>query len=146
MTTINTVILVGRLVRDPAVRYSSGDNPVAVARFTVAVDRKGQKVEGKPTADFINCIALGKRGEFADRWLRQGTKIVLRGHIQTDKYTKDDGQTVYTTDVVADEIEFAESKRQGDAPAEQPKQTEGPKADDGFASIPDDLEVDMPFR
>lgn len=129
----------GRLTRDPQVRYSSGENPVAVARFSLAVDRRFAKRDdaNAQTADFINIVAIGRNGEFADKWLRQGTKVCLRGRLQTSSYTNKEGQKIFATEVMAEEIEFAESKRQSDAPAEQPKQTETQKADDGFSSIPD---------
>lgn len=107
---MNKVILMGRLTRDPEVRYSQGAQPLAIARYTLAVDRRGSK-QGEQSADFINCIAFGKSGEFAEKYLHQGTKIVVTGRIQTGSYTNRDGQKVYTTDVVVEEQEFAESKR-----------------------------------
>lgn len=107
---MNKVILMGRLTRDPEVRYSQGAQPLAIARYTLAVDRRGSK-QGEQSADFINCIAFGKSGEFAEKYLHQGTKIVITGRIQTGSYTNRDGQKVYTTDVVVEEQEFTESKR-----------------------------------
>ena len=110
---MNKVIIMGRLTREPNVTYSQGERPTAVARFTVAVDRPGARNsqdQNQPTADFISCVAFGQQGEFAEQYLHQGTKIVLEGRIQTGSYTNRDGHRVYTTDVVAERIEFAESK------------------------------------
>ena len=106
---MNKVILMGRLVRDPDIRYSNGENAMAVARFTLAVDRRFKR-EGEPDADFFNCTAFGKQAEFVERYLHKGTKIVLSGRIQNDNYTNKDGQMVYSVRVMVDEIEFAESK------------------------------------
>lgn len=110
---MNKVILMGRLVRDPEVRYTSGETAMAVARYTLAIARKGKKSQdGKEnSADFINCVAFGKLGEFAEKYLRQGLRIALTGHIQTGSYTNRDGQKVYTTDVIVEEQEFADGKR-----------------------------------
>ena len=106
---MNKVILMGRLTRDPEVRYTQGDNASAVARFSLAVDRRFKK-DGEQTADFINCVAFGKTGEFIEKYGRKGTKFVVEGRIQTGSYTNKDGQKVYTTDVVVEQVEFAESK------------------------------------
>lgn len=106
---MNQVVLMGRLTRDPEVRYTTGDNPLAIVRYTLAVDRRFKK-EGEATADFINCTVFGKGAEFAEKYLRKGTKIAVSGRIQTGSYTNQEGQTVYTTDVVVDSQEFAESK------------------------------------
>ena len=119
---MNKVILMGRLTRDPEVRYSSGENGTCVARFTLAVDRRTRE----KAADFIPCVAFGKSGEFAEKWFRQGSKVLVTGRIQTGSYTNRDGQKVYTTDVVVEEQEFAESKS-----AEKDKPKEEPKAKDG---------------
>jgi len=108
---MNKVMLMGRLTKDPEVRYSQGENPMAVARYSLAVDRRGAKKDGEQTADFINCVAFGKSGEFAEKYLHKGTKIVVIGRIQTGSYTNKEGQKVYTTDVVVEETEFAESKK-----------------------------------
>lgn len=136
---MNKVILLGRLTRDPEVRYSqNGDQQMAIARYTLAVDRRGQKKEGQQTADFISCVAFGKNGEFAEKYLKQGTKIAVSGRIQTGSYTNKDGQKVYTTDVVVEEQEFAESKGSG--------QTTAPSPSDGFMDIPADIEQDLPFK
>ena len=107
---MNKVILMGRLTRDPDVRYSQGENATAVARFTLAVDRRFRGETARATADFIGCVAFGRQAEFAEKYLRQGTKMAITGRIQTGSYTNRDGQKVYTTDVVVEEQEFAESK------------------------------------
>lgn len=136
---MNKVILVGRLVKDPDIRYSQGANTNCVARYTLAVDRKF-KQEGQPTADFINCIAFGKLGEFAEKYLRQGIKIAVTGRIQTGSYTNKDGQKIYTTDVVVEEQEFCESKSQSNS---QPQPT--PSNDNSWMNIPDGVEDSLPF-
>lgn len=108
---MNTCTLMGRVVRDPEVRYSQGTNSMAIARFTLAVDRRGRaNADGTREADFISCVAFGKLGEVAEKYYKKGTKLTLRGHIQTGSYQKQDGSKVYTTDVVVDDAEFAESK------------------------------------
>ena len=107
---MNKVILMGRLTRDPDIRYTQGENSMAVARFSLAVDRRRTGADGQREADFINCVTFGKQAGFAERYLHQGTKIVLTGRIQTGSYTNKEGQKVYTTDVVAEDLEFAESK------------------------------------
>lgn len=138
---MNKVIEIGRLTKDPEIRYSQGANTTCVARYTLAVDRKF-KQEGQPNADFINCIAFGKLGEFAEKYLHKGTKIAVTGRIQTGSYTNKDGQKVYTTDVVVEEQEFCESKSQSNS---QPRPT--PSNNDGFMSIPDGLEDEgLPFN
>ena len=160
---MNKVILMGRLTRDPIVRYSSGENPQAVARYTLAVDRRFRRQNDDQTADFISCVAFGRQGEFAEKYLHQGTKIVVSGRLQTGSYTKNDGTRVYTTDVVIEEQDIAESKRvssenaasyqppQG-APAPAPAQASGgsgsaPAADpDGFMNIPDGIDEELPFQ
>ena len=137
---MNKVTLIGRVVRDADIRYSQGANTTCVARYTLAVDRKF-KQEGQPTADFINCIAFGKLGEFAEKYLHKGVKIAVTGRIQTGSYTNKDGQKVYTTDVVVEEQEFFESKSQSNS---QPQTTQS--NNDGFMSIPDNLEDSgLPF-
>lgn len=139
---MNKVILMGRLTRDPEVRYSQGAQPLAIARYTLAVDRRGSK-QGEQSADFINCVAFGKNGEFAEKYLHQGTKVVVTGRIQTGSYTNRDGQKVYTTDVVAEEQEFAESKR-NTQPAPEPAPAGGYE---GFMNIPDNVEDEgLPFN
>ena len=139
---MNKVILMGRLTRDPEVRYSQGAQPLAIARYTLAVDRRGSK-QVEQSADFINCIAFGKSGEFAEKYLHQGTKIVVTGRIQTGSYTNRDGQKVYTTDVVVEEQEFAESKK-NTQPAPEPAPAGGYE---GFMNIPDNVEDEgLPFN
>lgn len=138
---MNKVIEIGRLVKDPEIRYSQGANTTCVARYTLAVDRKF-KQEGQPNADFINCIAFGKLGEFAEKYLHKGTKIAVTGRIQTGSYKNKDGNTVYTTDVVVEEQEFAESKSQSSS---QPQPT--PSNDNSWMSIPDNLDdSSLPFN
>ena len=134
---MNKVIEIGRLVREPEIRYSQGTNTTCIARYTLAVDRKF-KQEGQPTADFINCIAFGKLGEFAEKYLRKGIKIAVTGRIQTGSYKNKDGNTVYTTDVVVEEQEFCESKSQNI----QQKSA----SSDGFINIPDGIESELPFK
>ena len=111
---MNKVILMGRLTRDPDIRYTQGENSMAVARYTLAVDRRRSSNDGNREADFISCTAFGRQAEFAERYLHQGTKIAITGRIQTGSYTNRDGQKVYTTDVVVEEQEFAESKAASD--------------------------------
>ena len=137
---MNKVIMIGRLVKDPEIRYSQGTNTTCVARYTLAVDRKF-KQEGQPNADFINCIAFGKLGEFAEKYLHKGVKIAVTGRIQTGSYTNKDGQKVYTTDVVVEEQEFCESKSQSNS---QPQPT--PSNDNSWMNIPDGVEDSLPFN
>ena len=145
----------GRLTRDPEIRYSNGENALAFSRFTLAVDRRFNRREDQ-TADFITCKAFGKQAEFAERFLRQGIKIAGCGRIETGSYTNRDGQKVYTTEVIFDEIEFAESKAASDAsrggsgmsggyqsaPAPSPMNAAG----DGFMNIPDGIDEELPFK
>lgn len=140
---MNKVILMGRLTRDPEVRYTGANNQMAVARYSLAVDRRFKR-EGEPTADFINCVAFGKGAEFTENYLKKGTKIVVTGRIQTGSYTNKDGQKVYTTDVVVEEQEFAESKNaSAGATASAPT---GQK-DTSFMNVPDDLgSEELPFN
>lgn len=135
---MNKVILLGRLTRDPDVRYSQGNEPMCIARYTLAVDRRFKK-DGDQAADFISCIAFGKSGEFAEKYYKKGTKIAIVGRIQTGSYTNKDGQKVYTTDVVVEEQEFAESKSNSEP---QP----APADSDGFMKIPDGVEDELPFE
>ena len=138
---MNKVILMGRLTRDPDVRYSSGDGSTAVARYILAVDRRFHR-DGDATADFIGCVAFGRQAEFTENYLRQGTKIAITGRIQTGSYTNREGRKVYTTDVVVEEQEFAEGKN-----AERPReQGATPQTNtDGFMTIPDGVDEDIPF-
>ena len=148
---MNKVILMGRLTRDPEVRYSQGENALAIARYTLAVDRRAARREGEATADFINCVAFGRSAEFAERYLRQGTKIVVSGRIQTGSYTNKDGQKVYTTEVVVEESEFAESKAASGTSNNSYQASPAPSpalsADisDGFMNIPDGIDEELPF-
>lgn len=150
---MNKVILMGRLTRDPNVHYTAGDNPMGIARYTLAVDRRIKR-EGEATADFISCVAFGKAAEFAERYFRQGIRIVVSGRIQTGSYTNRDGNKVYTTDVVVEEQEFAESKNnaagnnnvQNNAAAGQQSENQGVSVDaDGFMNIPDGIDEELPF-
>lgn len=141
---MNKVILMGRLTRDPEVRYSQGEQATAVARYTLAVDRRGRNQEN--SADFIQCVAFGKAAEFAERYLHKGTKIVLTGRIQTGSYTNKDGQRVYTTDIVAEDQEFAESKNAEscNAGGYNTQPAPAPQSEnDGFMPAGDDSE--LPF-
>jgi len=147
---MNKVILMGRLTRDPEVRYSQGETPLAIARYSLAVDRRGRNNQDGQTADFINCVAFGRQGEFAEKYLRKGTKIAITGRIQTGSYTNKDGVKVYTTDVVVEEQEFAESKSSqangGDNGGFVPMQSAAPvAAGEGFMNIPDGIE-ELPFN
>ena len=147
---MNKVILMGRLTRDPEVRYSQGAEPLAIARYTLAVDRRGRRDAngGDQTADFIQCVSFGRQGEFAEKYLKQGTKILVTGRIQTGSYTKQDGSKVYTTDVIVEEHEFAESKASAGQGGYQSSDRPAPASAsaDGFMSIPDGIENDLPFK
>jgi len=145
---MNKVILMGRLTRDPDVRYSSGDNAMAIARYTLAVDRRFKRNGDDQTADFIGCVAFGRQGEFAEKYLRKGTKVAVTGRIQTGSYTNKDGQKVYTTDVVVEEQEFAESKNAGtDTSGFTPAgPAEATDPGDGFMNIPDGIDEELPFN
>ena len=147
---MNRVILMGRLTRDPNISYSqSGDN-MAIARFALAVDRRGKRQDGadQQNADFIGCVCFGRQAEFAEKYLRQGTKVVVTGRIQTGSYTDKNGQKVYTTDVVLDDIEFAESKNASgnDSTYNAPTRPAPSAAGDGFMNIPDGLDEELPFN
>ena len=147
---MNKVILMGRLTRDAEIRYSQGESSTAIARFSLAVDRRFRRDNDEQTADFINCVAFGRTAEFLERFGRKGTKFVLEGRIQTGSYTNKDGQRVYTTDVVAENVEFAESKNNssagndfGGAPsAPSPSGAGG----DGFMNIPEGIDEELPFN
>ena len=138
---MNKVILIGRLTADPDIRYSQGDNPLCVARYRLAVNRRFKR-EGEPEADFISCIAFGKAGEFVEKYLRKGVRIAVVGRIQTGSYTNKDGQKVYTTDIVVEEQEFCESKAaSGAGQASAPPPTD----ENGFMGIPDGIDEELPF-
>ncbi|MDD6169333.1 MAG: single-stranded DNA-binding protein [Lachnospiraceae bacterium] len=152
---MNKVILMGRLTRDPEVRYTQGDNQMAIARYTLAVDRRFNRSGDENTADFIPCVAFGKSGEFAERYFRKGTKVVVTGRIQTGSYTNKDGVKVYTTDVVVEDQEFAESKNSNNNSGDNygnnfgggNNQSAAPMAaDDGFMNIPDGIDEELPFN
>jgi single-strand DNA-binding protein len=140
---MNKVILMGRLTRDPEVRFGQGENPLAIARYTLAVDRRFVK-DNQQTADFISCVCFGKGAEFAEKWLRQGIKICITGRIQTGSYTNKDGVKVYTTEVVVEEQEFAESKKFQEEAGQRP--VPGNVDGDGFMSIPEGIEDELPFK
>ena len=145
----------GRLTRNPEIKYTQGENSMAIARYTLAVDRRFKR-DGDPTADFINCVAFGRGAEFTEKYFRQGLKVVVTGRIQTGSYTNKDGQKVYTTDVVVEEQEFAESKATSDANAgsfshaggfqQAPAPTPAADAGDGFMNIPDGIDEELPFN
>ena len=138
---MNKVVLVGRLTRDPEVRYSQGDNATAVARYTLAVNRRFHK-DGEQSADFINCVSFGKTAEFAEKYFRKGMQVAISGRIQTGSYTNKDGNKVYTTDVVVEEQEFAESK----AASQNNGSGSTPVSSDGFLDIPDGVDTQLPFN
>ena len=148
---MNKVVLVGRLTRDPEVRYSQGNNATAVARYTVAVDRRFKR-DGEPTADFIPCVVFGRSAEFAEKYFRQGMRVSISGRIQTGSYTNKDGVKVYTTEVIVEEQEFAESKATADSNNNyQPQQPVASQptapAGDGFMNIPDSVDDSgLPFN
>ena len=140
---MNKVILMGRLTRDPDIRYTqpnSAQEQTCIARYSLAVNRRFNR-DGEQKADFISCVAFSRQAEFAEKYLHKGTKIVLAGRIQTGSYTNRDGQKVYTTDVVVEEQEFAESKTVGQIAQQNP----APVSEDGFMEIPDGLEEELPF-
>jgi single-strand DNA-binding protein len=141
---MNKTVLMGRLTADPQVRYSQGDNATAVARYTLAVNRKFKK-DGEPTADFISCVVFGRSAEFTEKYFRKGMQVAISGRIQTGSYTNKDGQKVYTTDVVVEEQEFAESKA---ASQQNQQNSDGPmpSSNDGFMNIPDGIDESLPFE
>ena len=147
---MNKVILMGRLTRDAEIRYSQGESATAIARFSLAVDRRFRRDNEEQTADFINCVAFGRTAEFLERFGRKGTKFVLEGRIQTGSYTNKDGQRVYTTDVVAENVEFAESKNNSSAGNDFGGAPSAPSpsgaAGDGFMNIPEGIDEELPFN
>ena len=156
---MNKVILMGRLTRDPEVRYSAGDNSMAIARYTLAVDRRFRRDgDSGSSADFIGCVAFGRSAEFAEKYLRQGTKIVITGRIQTGSYTNRDGQKVYTTDVVVEDQEFAESKSASSEGGSMMRQAPSPShaapmpspasasSGNGFMNITGGSDEELPFN
>ena len=153
---MNRVVLMGRLTRDPEVRYSQGENSMAIARYTLAVDRRRSRNNNdENSADFISCVAFGRSGEFAEKYLHKGTKICVSGRIQTGSYTNKDGQKVYTTEVVVEDQEFAESKNSDSSAGYQSSGFGGSRAADdhrasgssidGFMNIPDGIDEELPF-
>lgn len=143
---MNKIILMGRLTRDPETRYSQGENQLAISRFSLAVDRRFKR-QGEPEADFFNCTAFGRQAEFVEKYLRQGTKILLTGRVQNDNYTNKNGERVYSVQIIAEEIEFAESRNAQSGGGFQtgmpnPEQA----ADDGFLNIPNGIEEELPFN
>lgn len=147
---MNRVILMGRLTRDPEVRYSQGERAMAIARYTLAVDRRGRRSQdGEQTADFINIVAFDKAGEFAEKYFHQGMRVLVSGRIQTGSYTNRDGQKVNTTEIIVDDQEFADSKNNGGGHGNQNASQPDPTGaiGDGFMNIPDDLDEDgLPFN
>lgn len=146
---MNKFIGIGRLTRDPDVRYTQGENSMCVARYTLAIDRHVKRDQNQQTADFISCLAFGKNGEFAEKYLHKGMKIAVTGRIQTGSYTNREGQKVYTTDVVVEDQEFAESKsaqQTGGVPQQKNGQPDNIADEGGFMDIPDSLDEDLPFH
>ena len=159
---MNKVILMGRLTRDPEVRYAQNDQTMAIARFSLAVDRRGRRdgSNDQQTADFINCVAFRNQATFAEKYLHKGTKVLATGRIQTGSYTNKDGQRVYTTDVIVEDLEFAESKNAnggfapagggfaptGDRQPAAPNPDNGSAPDGGFMNIPDGIDEELPFN
>lgn len=141
---MNKVILMGRLTREPEVRYAQGDNALAIARFSLAVDRKFKR-NGEEDTDFINCVAFGKTADFAERYLKKGTKVVVCGRIQTGSYTNKEGQRVYTTDIVVEEVEFAESKNASSSDSTQSQSLKS-NNNGGFLDLSDDSKEELPFQ
>lgn len=146
---MNKFIGIGRLTRDPDVRYTQGENSMCVARYTLAIDRHVKRDQNQQTADFISCVAFGKNGEFAEKYLHKGMKIAVTGRIQTGSYTNREGQKVYTTDIVVEDQEFAESKsaqQTGGVPQQKNGQPDDIADEGGFMGIPDSLDEDLPFH
>ena len=142
---MNKAIFMGRLTRDPEIRYSQGANATAIGRFTIAVDRRFKK-EGEPEADFFNCTCFGKIAEFAEKYLKQGTKIVISGRVENDNYTNKDGQKVYGTRILVEECEFAESKANSSTAEQKPQNTANNEVKEGFVNIPDGIDEELPFN
>ena len=144
---MNKVELMGRLTKDPDVRYSQGQKPTAIARYTLAVERRFKR-DGEQSADFINCVALGKNGEFAEKYLKKGMKIAVTGRIQTGSYTNREGQKVYTTDIVVDEHEFCESRNAAQQEQSENRNSAPPMPDgaDSFMNLPDGIDEELPFN
>ena len=139
---MNKVILIGRLTKDPETRYSQGQSSTCISRYSLAVDRQFKR-DGEQAADFLNCVAFGKQGEIAEKYLKKGTKIAVTGRLQTGSYTDRDGKKVYTTDVVVESHEFVESKKESDQ--ETQSSPYGSVGTDGFMNIPDGIDEELPF-
>ena len=139
--TMNKIILMGRLTRDPEIRYSQGENSMVIATFSLAVNRR-YKREGEPEADFFNCTAFGKQAEFVEKYLKQASKILLSGRVQNNNYTNKEGQKVYSVQIMVEELEFAESKGSSDAGTQHQA---APTDNNGFMTIPEGLEEELPF-
>lgn len=143
---MNKVIIMGRLTRDPEIRYSQGENSLAIGRFTLAVDRRFKRDGDQQTADFISCLSFGKVAEFEEKYFKQGTKVIITGRIQTGNYTNKDGQKVYTTEVVVEEQEFAEGKKDGESSSQGGSRPSPSDANNGFMNIPEGLDEELPFN
>lgn len=139
---MNKIILLGNLTRDPELRYSQGENALAIVRFSLAVNRKYSKNNQEPQADFFNCTAFGKQAEFVEKYFRQGSRMLLAGHVQNDNYTNNKGEKVYSVQIIAEEIEFAEKKGNTASSAKIPD----PSTADDFMSIPDGVDEGFPFN
>lgn len=141
---MNKVVLLGRLTKDPEVRYSQGENAIAIARYTVAVNRRFKR-ENEPEADFINCVVFGKSAEFAEQYFRKGMRVSVAGRIQTGSYTNREGVRIYTTEIVVEEQEFAESRAEQNRNANTTLNSANEKGD-GFMNIPDGFDEELPFN
>lgn len=145
---MNKAMLMGRLTRDPEVRYSQGANPMAIARFSIAVDRRFKR-QGEPEADFFNCTAFGKQAEFVEKYLKKGTKMVVVGRLQNDTYTNKEGQKVYAVNVMVEELEFAESKSASGTGSSSATDVQNGgfqgNINEGFTNIPEGLAEELPF-
>ena len=142
---MNKWIGTGRLTREPDIRYSQGENSMAIAKFTLAVDRRFKK-PGEQDADFINCVAFGKTAEFIEKYITKGTKIIVEGRIQTGSYTNKEGNKVYTTDIAVEQVEFAESKKTDSGQADNSRPAPSNAVGDGFMNIPDGIDEELPFN
>lgn len=140
---MNKTVLVGRLVKDPEVRYSTGEKSMAIGRFILAVDRRYKK-EGEPAADFIPCVVFGRSAEFLEKYFRQGMRVSISGRIQTGSYVNKEGYKVYTTEVIVEELEFAQSKSEGQVNSTSNDVSHS--SGDGFMNIPDGMDEDLPFH
>ncbi len=140
---MNKVELLGRLTKDPDVKYTQGEKSMCIARYTLAVNRRFKS--GDQSADFINCVAFGKQGEFVEKYLKKGMQIAVCGRIQTGSYTNKDGQKVYTTDVVVEEHEFTGTKKENEQATQSEPEAPKQESNDGFMNIPDGIDEELPF-